>query len=259
MSTDSVQDPLVLIQLFNQAKPDLLAMDPANLVRPYIGRSDVVDLSRGLLSAIAPYRGQCSQVFSTAAAEAIETAISALEPMAFVYYQAELNAEAAWTNADAAEFDQLYPQVDADDSLLGTWAQAAFLTHPEALAEVKRIAPGYGRRDDAEDVLVFIQLFQKNNITVGPIQAEYLAAAEQRASRLIQLLSAHEETVTDSPAGLRKRAFTRWLNNYNEILATGRYLARNNSEDLQKFVGPRSKPTNKAKLPITPDATDQNA
>lgn len=258
MTNDKVSNPFLLSQLFDEARPILLAMDADGLVRPYIGRADVVDLTHGLLQAGAPYRSQLLQVFSSTVAANLDAAFDGFEAMALVYYQAELNAEVLWTDKVAEEFNDLTTAVDADDKLLTTWANAVFMDNALAMAEIKRIAPGHGCRDDAEDTTMLTHLFNKYGVVVGPITQEYLVAAEQRASRLIQLSTIHEENDPESPSSIRRRAFTRWLRTYNEILAAGRYMARNDPEALQKFVGPRSTITAKPKATATTAPVGQN-
>lgn len=231
-------DPQDMNELFEAAKPELLALPFSSLEPPRITRARALSLTRAMLKQLKDVVPLFSAELSTQRARERAADYASLSAKAQVYYAADRVVEAPWTAEKRARRKELVRLVREHDRHLSSWAVPVFRLDEEASAEVASILRGEGLRDDADDVLRLARLFRKKWADVKgkiPVRWEDLVAAEADANELLQILEVIDSDSPGSPRDYRKRAFSAWVISYNELLAAARFVLRNDSEAAQRL------------------------
>lgn len=231
-------NPQDMNELFEAAKPELLALPFSSLEPPRITRARALSLTRVLLRELKEVVPRFAVELSTQRARERAADYATLSVKAQVYCAADRVVEAPWTPEKRARRKELVRLVREHDRHLSSWAVPVFRMDEEASAEVASILRGEGLRDDADDALRLARLFRKKWADVKgkiPVTWEDLLAAEADANELLQILEVIDSDSPGSPRDYRKRAFTAWVTAYNELLAAGRFVLRNDSDAAQRL------------------------
>lgn len=243
MPDDNITPPSNLSKLLDNARPELAAMDSGKVGPRKVLRNRVLQLTDILLPSFAALDKQLDVELHADRAATRRKQAAGLKTRAWVCFAADLQADEVSANTIKQRRDELATLVTGHDRTLFKWASPLFdsdPTHREILRDIQR---GTGRRDDAEDVLRLAKLFRDNwAMAEGKtmITQELLDAAASDATALLDLL----EPGKLSPArDLAMRAYSAWREDYNELVALGRYLSRANADADARFPGIHSAAT----------------
>jgi hypothetical protein len=121
------------------------------------------------------------------------------------------------------ERTQLFGEVrDLDSELYGHLAVKG-RKNPKRMKRLAEIRKGRGREDDARDVLALCLLVREDGLDGLPWTLEWIAAAEAKATRQLELLNARPMS-DDEVRILRNRAWARFAAHYEMIRRAGEYV-----------------------------------
>jgi hypothetical protein len=225
--------------VFEAEKPNLLALDDDSLRAPRVGRERAQEQTDHLIKEFGPLLGTVDEKLKEGPAAEVKRAYSNLDRKSDVYYAADLASETPWTPEQKRRLYELIPRNKEHDTYLFDWAWPLFKNNPEILPILINIREGTGFKDDGEDVVRLVDLFQKNwELAAGktPVTEAYLAEAERDATEQLRLLR-QQGRGKGSPPDMRWRAYTSWAEDYELVADTGRYLARKDPNRNQRFPG----------------------
>ena len=232
-------EPKKMNELFNAAKPALLALPSDSLVRPRIPRERATHLTTLLRREFQPLLPLLADELTPARVAERHADFEALEANALIFYAADLAIETPWTSEQKARRAYLVKSVHEHDDTLASWALPLFKRNKDLRPLVDDIVRGRGTRDDADDTIRWVGLFRQEWSRVEgktPVTLASLSKAEEEATELLGILDAAEDETLGSPRDLRRRAFTRWIGTYSEIFHLGRYLLRGDPEAARRFL-----------------------
>lgn len=232
-------EPKKMNELFNAAKPALLALPPDSLVRPRIPRERATHLTTLLRREFQPLLPLLAAELAPARVALRHADFEALEPNALIFYAADLAIETPWTSEQRARRATLVKRVHDHDDTLASWALPLFKRNKDLRPLVDDIVRGRGTRDDADDTIRWVALFRGEWPSIEgktPVTLTSLSEAEEEATELLGMLDAAEDETLGSPRDLRRRAFTRWSTTYSELFHLGRYLLRGDPEAAGRIL-----------------------
>ncbi|MFO7568085.1 MAG: hypothetical protein R6X02_35925 [Enhygromyxa sp.] len=244
---DLTKSPEKLSKLFEDAKPELDAVDPRNFVKRAVTRERVLSLSNTLLESWARMAERLLKELSQERADERRKELERLDSRAWVYYAADLAANEIYSDTARKHQAKLAREVAEHDDFLIKWAKPVFGDDPEHASTIADIARGRGARDDADDVLRLVALFNEHWAKLGSLQGvvtkERLATAEAQATEQLDIL----RNSASNPARKRARAaYALWFADYDELMQLGRYLSRREDDSIERFPGVRPLPSGKS-------------
>jgi hypothetical protein len=249
--------------LFAEDRDALMAIAQDALVVPRLDRERAQNLTEHVKKEFKPLLPEVDAGFKGERLTAVLGAYERLVRRSNVYYAAELAAETPWNPTQKKRSKELTAINRANDKYLFKWAWDLFEDNPDLLPELISIRAGRGKRDDAEDVVREVRLFRDrwepdelaNNC---PVALERIDQAERDATEQLELLKLTEPDKTGSPGDLRKRAYTAWLEDYNLVIQTGRYLRYKEPGVEKRFPGaaPERSPSESVAAPEAPAPTE---
>jgi hypothetical protein len=231
-------EPTKMHALFAAAKSELLAMDESKLQRPRVFGERATQLTAALVKEVQPLVARFAEELAPARVAQRSADLAAVTPNAQIFYAADLAVEDPWTSEQKARRDELVKKVREHDETLSAWAVPLFKNDPKARDIVASIVRGRGIRDDANDTVRWVSLFKDRWSEVEgktPVTLATLDVAEAEATELLAILDASGDESKGSPRDLRRRAFTRWANGYNELADVARYLLRADPEAVARI------------------------
>ena len=238
MTDHDLNKPSNLVELLDTAMPELQQVPDLELVKRLVTRERVLELSARMLSSWPVVAPMAEATLSPEVYAAHTKRAASLAARAWVHYAAEEARRSHYTDAQRREREQLAARVRAHDQRLHLWAMAVFQGNGQAEQDLAEIARGYGRSDDAADVVSLVTMFRhahKQGVSL-PLSKEELDEAEAEAKQQLDLLAADPNLAARRVAA---QAFTLWYRDYTELMALGRYLARGNPAAMQLFPGVR--------------------
>jgi hypothetical protein len=226
-----------LTAILDKYHAELMAIPRGQFIAMTVPRDRVLALTEHILASMSAYEPRLDQVFLPAYASELRNELGRLPERAQAFYAADLLAEEAYTPAEEQERRQVFERVAEHDRTLLKWARPLFGDHPGRAQILDDIQRGTGHQDSAEDVVRLVALFRGNWAEAEgqtPITGEHLDAAEADATRMLEFLSGKNAA---EARDLVRRAFTAWAWDYREIMALGRYLARDEPDVAIRFPG----------------------
>lgn len=250
-----------LTVVFSNLRQTWMIIDAKTLVRPHVGREDVLNLTTHVKESFVGIETLLTDIFSKDHEAKIRDAYARVDDAALGYYQAEIEWESSLVLPVGVDFKKHFGMVREDDKKLFDWAVGPFRENEAAQAVLADIRSGTGRRDDAEDVVRLVGLYRQYGVRTSDITDAYLDAAEERATAQINYLRSSNPDTTGSFADIRRRAYTHWVELYNIIVRAGRYVTKDPEQGAALFPGahPSRNPTPPSKAPTTGQATGQAA
>ena len=245
MTDQDLDKPSNLVALLDAATPELKQLPKHELIRRLVTRERVLELSARILSSWSELAPAAETMLAPEVYAAHSERAAGLTTRAWVHYAAEEARRSHYSDAQRRVREQLAERVRAHDQRLHLWAMAVFQGNAQAEQDLAEIARGYGRSDDAADVVSLVTMFRhahQQGVDL-PLSKEELDAAEAAAKQQLDLLAADPDLAARR---LAAQAFTLWHRDYTELMALGRYLARGNPAVMQMFPGVRMAPTGRS-------------
>lgn len=231
LSESSIVDPQSAYAVLAAKGAALAAIAPDTIAHVRVGRERVMELTHAVGTraprALRTATALSPAVFDKDFLAGQRAQLDDLLNRALAFYAADLDTESGFTSAQAKRRSELAGLVRAADKELFAVLTLLFGAHPDYASEVVAIAAGGGLRDDADDVLRTTKILLAEWPRVenrAPVTRAGLETAQSRATELTALIDLKDE---DNPKrDLQKRAFTHWLQAYDDLNWLGRYVER---------------------------------
>jgi hypothetical protein len=239
--------PFDLDKLFQEARPELDAVDSAQFVHRVVLRARVVELTDITLRSWAPLVEQLDRLLMPHVAKQRKAELGQLHRRAWVFYAADLAAEELRADTSRLHLRALAKVVGEHDRFLFKWATPIFADHPVHGPTLRDISRGAGRRDDAEDVLRLVALFRDQwDAVKEQVPAVIVERLDQAAADATEQLAALAGSGASPLRKLADAAYTLWYRDYDEVIALGRYLSRREADARDRFPGVRNPGTRRS-------------
>lgn len=236
MSTESLLDRPRLTQILERFRAELEAIAREQLARINILRGRVIELTDIVCDNFARCEAIMDKVFVPAYAQERRAQRDLLPLRAQAFYAADLLADEEQGIYEEGERKQLFERVAEHDLTLLGWARPLFGRDAVLAKVLDDIERGKGYRDDADDVVRLVRVFWSNWAKAEgktPVDAAYLKESEADATEALAIL----DKKNAQARVLARQAFTAWRTDYLEVVATGRYLLRNEPKVNELFPG----------------------
>jgi hypothetical protein len=214
-----------------------MAIPKDQFIAVTVSRERVQALTWHILTQISYWMPRLDQELAAERAQQRRDEQNRLGERAHAFYAADLLAEEAYAPAPGQERQRLFERVAEHDRILLKWARPLFGDDPRRAEILDDIQRGTGYQDSADDVVRLVAMFRGNWAEAEgktPITRDFLDSAEADATRMFGFLS---DTDGAEARDLARRAFTAWARDYRELMALGRYLARDDKDVLLRFPG----------------------
>ena len=227
-------------QILDEHLDEFLAMDEDSLLSPRVSPSRAVELTHILVGSFKNNKALMDPLFKDGHIRKLNDLLDSLPTLALAYYAADLRNENPWTPEQQKRKTELAAIVKESDTYIFDCLWLLFKNHEELGPTLKSIDKGWGRRDNANDVIRLSGLSMKNWLHISgrsPLTMEYLEQAAVNATELIKLLAVTAKNSPSSPKQIKRRAYTKWYRTYYELYSTGRYLLRHQKDGKEQFPG----------------------
>jgi hypothetical protein len=251
---DNLPLPVDLEKLFQEARPELEAVDPAQFVRRLVLRARVVELTDITLRSWMPLVEQLDELLTPNVTKQRKAELEQLNRRAWIFYAADLAAEELRADTGRLHQRAMAKIVAEHDRFLFKWATPMFAEHPVHGPTLRDISRGAGRRDDAEDVLRLVALFRDQwNAVKDQLPAVTAERLDQAAADATEQLASLAGSGASPLRKLADAAYALWYRDYDELIALGRYMSRREPDALERFPGVRSLVTRRSNEELDPE------
>ncbi|MCK6512143.1 hypothetical protein L6R29_19610 [Myxococcota bacterium] len=229
-----------LTTILQQKKPSLLAVSLEAVQRPRVRRVRAQTLTETMRTQFEVLLPKLPKEFSSERIAALEQAYRALPELFWLFYQADHQYDLS-AGERSETFRLLVERVRGYDVELEQICLLLFRGVAQEQERIKKIQQGRGRRDDAEDVLAWLELlgrYPQQRAAYALLTDSYLTEAKIAASDLLQSLQI--SSVAES-ADLWRRAYTLWAESYRMLRKFALCLVPDDQAEL--FPGIHNEPS----------------
>ena len=202
-------------------------------------------LEKALLAALGVARRAHDErfgpLFAAIAGSLLDPAhVAGLETLVWATWHTARQYQAASAgSSEAALPASLVTQASEVETRMQRCVEYHLASHPVAGSAVTFLRPGSGHRDLANDLLGYADLYRTYRSEVEDDRRYYRATDEHEAdtlaTRILSLLAAGNTDEARRWLALQNRAWTLLERSYNEVAATGRWLARANPTEAAEL------------------------